>query len=406
MTPGFDARISKYGIEIHTANPLDFKNTITTCGIDKNFETNEPVKEDVGNGYNITCSSNLPRDAEAFSEIKKAIENNNTIKVFGFIEYKTNEITGTNFSGTEHVVLKRITTDKLGVGTGSGKQSEEGKTTFDITLNNPAVNKLEFSNCKSGTNGVNKVTAVSNIVNGYTKCNIAIGSDNDNIDPVNFEIPGLPGNIKNTKEFTIAENKLDKPTTYKITLSCNGHSTLPKFEDTKQFIVPVCAKDSGKDPSIEDQCKATKDSEGEPMCQPVFGIGSQVTLNYKGSKITTDNITAITDLDFNVKLTGSKCTEDLLKRFKTTKANIKVDGIVIKTLEIPHNTREASFNFKDIFYKLPPNTQENIVNTFGKEHPDNGSPIQAAAVNFYFETWDIFDNDIKDSDAAENFNCN
>jgi len=169
MTPGFDARISKYGIEIHTANPLDFKNTITTCGIDKNFETNEPVKEDVGNGYNITCSSNLPRDAEAFSEIKKAIENNNTIKVFGFIEYKTNEITGTNFSGTEHVVLKRITTDKLGVGTGSAK-SPEGDTSLKVTL---SADKTQ-AKCED------VITLTATVENNGKNANCILTSTNDN----------------------------------------------------------------------------------------------------------------------------------------------------------------------------------------------------------------------------------
>ncbi|HRZ29732.1 MAG TPA: hypothetical protein P5052_03180 [Candidatus Paceibacterota bacterium] len=122
------------------------------------------------------------------------------------------------------------------------------------------------------------------------------------------------------------------------------------------------------------------------MCKSEYELGTQVQLTYKGSKITKDNITDITGLKFNVKLTGNKCTADLLKRFQNSFVNVKVDNTVIKTIEIPHNTREANFTFEDVFGLLPITTQNNILNTFYKPHPVTGGPIEAAKVNFYFET--------------------
>jgi hypothetical protein len=90
--------------------------------------------------------------------ILEAIKDKQVVKVVGYVDYKTYEITGFHH-GQEHTVTLTNTTDRLGVGTGptppppSSPPSGNGdkKMELEVTVNNPnGTDSRTFKDCKGG----------------------------------------------------------------------------------------------------------------------------------------------------------------------------------------------------------------------------------------------------------------
>jgi len=85
------------------------------------------------------------------------LNNNQVVRVVGYVDYKTYEITGF-YHGKEHTERLTNTTDKLNIG--GNDDPKKDVPTFEIKLSNHDTNPLAFKDCRDNENNKdNKVTA-------------------------------------------------------------------------------------------------------------------------------------------------------------------------------------------------------------------------------------------------------
>jgi len=150
---GYDARPIEYGLYIDVYNKDSFGKVSIPCG----STLQENADRDIVNASetrNPTCDPSSLGDK---STILNALNNNQVVRVVGYVDYKTYEITGF-YHGKEHTERLTNTTDKLNIG--GNDDPKKDVPTFEIKLSNHDTNPLAFKDCRDNENNKdNKVTA-------------------------------------------------------------------------------------------------------------------------------------------------------------------------------------------------------------------------------------------------------
>ncbi len=164
---GYDAKPVEYGMYIDIANNSDHGKVMLDCETAKKVKNGTIVKENNTEFEDLTCT--LTDSLK--TQIAYAVTNNQIIRATSYIDYKTNEITGSKY-GTEHIVRKTITSANLTKGTGGGPSVGEIKKF--VAVPNPVLDcgtaskitweTVNFKACKlQGKDSLSSVT--SNLLN-------------------------------------------------------------------------------------------------------------------------------------------------------------------------------------------------------------------------------------------------